>query len=81
MSLATKLKSSRPTGGDLDDIIMMIYELRYKKDQITYDDVIEAYKYLYTDFSNTYDYFLQKTNEAFEVPIEDFEHLLKKRNN
>ena len=26
--IAMKLKSSRPTGGDLDDIVMMIYELR-----------------------------------------------------
>ena len=76
--IAMKLKSSRPTGGDLDDIIKMIYELRYKEIEITYNQIIEAYKELYPDFSNTYDYFLEKTKEAFETPIEVFEHLFKK---
>ena len=76
--IAMKLKSSRPTGGDLDDIIKMIYELRYKRVEITYEQIIQAYKELYTDFSNTYSYFLEKTKEAFETPIEDFEYLFKK---
>lgn len=76
--IAMKLKSSRPTGGDLDDIIKMIYELRYKKVKITYEGIIKAYKELYSDFSNTYSYFLEKTKEAFETPIEDFEYLFKK---
>ncbi|MCR5505720.1 MAG: hypothetical protein K6F07_01840 [Bacilli bacterium] len=75
--IAMKLKSSRPTGGDLDDIVMMIYELRFKNMPITYEEIIEAYEYLYSDYSNTYDYFLVKTKEAFETPIEDFEHLFK----
>ena len=76
--IAMKLKSSRPTGGDLDDVLMMIYELRYKNIPITYEEIIESYKQLYKDFSNTYDYFLSKAKEAFEVPISDFEHLFKK---
>ncbi len=76
--IAMKLKSSRPTGGDLDDIIKMIYELRFKGAEITYEKIIEAYKELYSDFSNTYDYFLEKAKEAFETPIEDFEYLFKK---
>lgn len=76
--IAMKLKSSRPTGGDLDDIIKMIYELRYKKIEITYEQIVQAYKEFYTDFSNTYSYFLEKTKEAFETPIEDFEYLFKK---
>ena len=62
-----KLKSSRPTGGDLDDVVYMIYELRYKNIGIEYKDVIDAYKTLYDDFSNTYDYFLKKAEEAFNV--------------
>ena len=77
--IAMKLKSSRPTGGDLDDIIMMIYELRYKNVAITFDEIINAYKDLYPDFSNTYDYFLEKTKAAFEIPVEDFAHLFNKR--
>ena len=76
--IAMKLKSSRPTGGDLDDVIKMIYELRFKGTEITYETIIEAYKELYADFSNTYDYFLEKAKEAFETPIEDFEYLFKK---
>ena len=66
-----KFKSSRPGGGDLDDIVKMIYELKLEKVQLSYDDVIEAYKELYENFDNTYDYFLKKTKEAFEAPIED----------
>jgi len=76
--IAMKLKSSRPTGGDLDDIIKMIYESRYRNDPLTYEDVIKAYKELYSDFSNTYDYFLIKAKEAFETPKEDFEYLFKR---
>ena len=71
--IAMKLKSSRPTGGDLDDVIKMIYELRYNRVEISYDEIIAAYNELYDDFSNTYDYFLRKTKEAFETPIEDIE--------
>lgn len=76
--IAMKLKSSRPTGGDLDDVIRMIYELRYKNIPISYEEIINAYKELYLDFSNTYDYFLKKTREAFDTPMEDFEYLFKK---
>lgn len=76
--IAMKLKSSRPTGGDLDDIIKMIYELRYKKAEISYEQIVEAYKDFYPDFLNTYNYFLEKTKEAFKTPIEDFEYLFKK---
>lgn len=76
--IAMKLKSSRPTGGDLDDIIMMIYELRYKNMNISYKEIINAYRELYSDFSNTYDYFLERAKLAFEVPVEDFERLFKK---
>ena len=75
--IAMKLKSSRPTGGDMDDIIKMIYEMRYKNIPISYNDIIEAYKELYPDFSNTYQSFLDKAKEAFEVPVEDFEYLFK----
>ena len=71
--IAMKLKSSRPTGGDLDDIIKMIYELRHKRELITYEDVISAYEELYSDFSNTYEYFIRKTKEAFDKPIEDID--------
>ena len=71
--IAMKLKSSRPTGGDLDDIIKMIYETRLNKINLTYDDVIKAYEELYTNFDNTYDYFFKKTKEAFETPLEDIE--------
>ena len=76
--IAMKLKSSRPTGGDLDDIIMMIYEMRYKRLNISYEEIIEAYKELYPDFTNTYDYFLERTKNAFEIPVEDFEYLFNK---
>ena len=75
--IAMKLKSSRPTGGDLDDIIMMIYELRYKGATITFNEIIDAYKDLYPDFSNTYHYFLEKAKNALEVPVEDFDYLFK----
>lgn len=76
--IAMKLKSSRPTGGDLDDVIRMIYELRYKNIPISYEEIINAYKELYLDFSNTYDYFLKKTRDTFDTPMEDFEYLFKK---
>ena len=69
--IAMKLKSSRPTGGDLDDIIKMIYELRLNNKKITFDEIISAYKDLYSSFDNTYDYFINKTIEAFETPLED----------
>lgn len=29
------------------------------------------------DFSNTYDYFLERAKEAFETPIQDFDYLFK----
>ena len=77
--IAMKIKSSRPTGGDLEDIIMMIYEMRFKNIPISYNEIIEAYKELYSDFSNTYDYFLVKTQEAFKTPIEDFMHYFHKK--
>ena len=76
--LAMKIRSSRPTGGDLDDILMMIYEMRYKNINLTYEDVLKCYKELYKDFSNTYTYFFEKTKEAFEKPISDFAHFFKK---
>ena len=77
--IAMKLKSSRPTGGDLDDVIKMIYELRLNNVQISYDQIIEAYKNLYTDFSNTYSYFLEKAKLAFEADKEEMEIVLNKR--
>ena len=77
--IAMKLKSSRPTGGDLEDIIMMIYEMRYNDVHIEYEEVIKAYEDLYNDFANTYSYFLERTKKAFETPIEEFEHLFKNR--
>ena len=76
--IAMKLKSSRPTGGDLDDIIKMIYELRYKGEKITYEEVLEAYKEMYSHFSNTYNYFLEEAKKAFETPVEDFEFMFKR---
>ena len=75
--IAMKLKSSRPTGGDLNDIIKMIYELRYKEIPITYEETIEAYKELYKDFSNTYDSFLAKTKAAFDTPIEEVKEIVE----
>ena len=76
--IAMKLKSSRPTGGDLDDIIKMVYELRLKEAKITYDDVIKAYLELYGDFSNTYTQFLVKTKEAFEISINEIKEITQK---
>ena len=76
--IAMKLKSSRPTGGDLDDIIKMIYELRLNKVDITYEQVIEAYKDLYNDYSHTYAYFFERTKEAFEADEEEMTATLKK---
>ena len=77
--IAMKLKSSRPTGGDLDDVVYMIYELRYKNIGIEYKDVIDAYKTLYDDFSNTYDYFLKKAEEAFNIPLEDVTEIIENK--
>ena len=76
--IAMKLKSSRPTGGDMGDIIKMIYELRYKGEKLSYDDVMNAYLFLYPDLSNTYSYFFEKAKEAFETPLEDIESIIKK---
>lgn len=75
--IAMKLKSSRPTSGDLDDVIKMIYELRYRGVEITYDEIIAAYNDLYPDTSNTYQYFFDEARKALDVPIEDFEYLFK----
>ena len=77
--IAMKLKSSRPTGGDLDDIIYMIYELRYKNIGITFEDIIDAYKNLYDDFSNTYDYFFKKAKEAFDVPLKEVAEIIESK--
>ena len=74
--IAMKLKSSRPTGGDLDDIIKMIYELRLSGSDITYEKVLEAYQTLYKDFSNTIPYFLEKTKYAFETPKDEMNVVL-----
>ncbi len=76
--IAMKIKSSRPTGGDLEDVLKMIYELRYKKQDISYGKIIDAYLFLYKDFSNTYQYFLDKTKEAFETSMEEIEVILGK---
>lgn len=76
--IAMKLKSSRPTAGDLEDIIMMIYELRYKQIPISFNDIMNAYNELYSDFSNTLDYFIKETKKALEAPLEDFKHFFTK---
>ena len=77
--IAMKLKSSRPTGGDLDDIVKMIFELRYKKEDITFDQILNAYMELYDNFSNTYEYFISKTKEAFETPLDEVAIILGKK--
>lgn len=74
--LAMKIKSSRPEGGDIDDIIKMIYETRLNNIGLTYDEVINAYKELYNDFTNTYGSTLNRAKEAFEVPLEDIECII-----
>ena len=77
--IAMKLKSARPTGGDLDDVIKMIYELRLKGKKITYKKIINAFEYLYDeDYSNTISYFFRKMEEAFYVDLKEIELLLKK---
>ena len=74
--IAMKLKSSRPEGGDLEDIVKMIYETRLNREELTYDDIIKAYEELYNSFDNTYEYFLRKTKESFETPLEDVELIM-----
>lgn len=74
--LAMKIKSSRPEGGDIDDIIKMIYETRLNNKKLTYNEVIDAYKELYNDFTNTYESTLYRAKEAFEVPLEDIECII-----
>lgn len=74
--IAMKLKSSRPEGGDLDDIVKMIYETRLNNESLAYEDIIEAYKELYPDFQNTYESFLNKTKQAFETSLEDIEIIM-----
>ena len=76
--IAMKLKSSRPTGGDLDDIIKMIYELRIKGVPISYEMIISSYNYLYDNFDNTYSYFIEKTKEAFDADIDEVRLLMSK---
>ena len=71
-----KLKSSRPEGGDMDDIIKMIYETRLNYEPLKYEDIIDAYKELYDNFDNTYDFFLEKAKDAFEAPLEDIEPII-----
>ena len=71
-----KIKSSRPEGGDIDDIIKMIYETRLNNKKLTYNEVIDAYKELYNDFTNTYESTLYRAKEAFEVPLEDIECII-----
>lgn len=65
--IAMKLKSSRPTGGDLDDIVKMIYELRLSGSDITFEMIMNAYYSLYIDSSNTIPYFFDKTKKAFDA--------------
>lgn len=77
--IAMKLKSSRPTGGDLDDIIKMIYELRLKEESVSYEMIIDAYNYLYSDFSNTYSYFIDRMKDALDTPIEEVREIMIKR--
>lgn len=75
--IAMKLKSSRPTGGDMRDITYMVYELRLSGSDITYEKVMEAYDYLYdNDHSYTYEFFFDKTKEAFNVSIQDIKDML-----
>lgn len=42
-----KMRSGRPTGGDLDDIIRMIAELKHDGKRITYDQIENAHMELY----------------------------------
>ena len=76
--IAMKLKSSRPTGGDLDDIIKMIYELRLNGSDLTYRKVLDAYQTLYKDSSNTIPYFFEKAKLAFEAPEDEMNTVLGK---
>lgn len=74
--IAMKLKSSRPTGGDLDDVIKMIYEGRINHTIESYEEIIKAYDFLYESRNNTYDFFFNKAKEAFDTPIEEVKYLL-----
>ena len=72
--IAVKLKSSRPEGGDLDDIIRMIAEIRHRGDSITYEEIIEAYRNLYGDsFWHTYEFFLKEVKAITEMSDQEIE--------
>ena len=77
--VAMKLKSARPTGGDLDDVIKMIYELRYNSKCVSYEDIVKAYFYLYEEYPNEESFFINKTKEAFETSMDEIEIVLKKK--
>ena len=75
--IAMKLKSSRATGGDHDDIIKMIFELKLSGSKLTFNEVMEAYDYLYdNDHSYTHDYFFKDTQKAFDMSVDEVKELL-----
>jgi len=45
--IAMKMRSGRPTGGDLDDVLRMVAELKHNGKRITYAQIEKAYLDLY----------------------------------
>ena len=75
--IAMKLKSSRVDGGDLDDIRKMIFELKLSGSQLSFDEVMEAYDYLYNnDRSYTYERFFETTKKTFDMSVDEVKELL-----
>ena len=75
--IAMKLKSSRPDGGDLDDIKRMIFELKLSGVELSFDEIMEAYDYLYYgDRSYTYEHFFETTKKTIEMSVDEVKELL-----
>ena len=75
--IAMKLKSSRPDSGDLEDIRQMIFELKLSGIELSFDEVMEAYDYLYDgDRSYTYERFFITTKQTIEMSVDEVKELL-----
>ena len=69
--IAMKIKSSRPTTSDLDDIIKMIYQMRIEGKISSFEEVTSAFDYLYSsNYDNVYSFILDEACNAFTVSDE-----------
>ena len=74
--IAMKMRSNRPTGGDLDDVLKMIAEIRHLGGKIAMTEIEDAYIDLYGEgFGPLNAFFVKELEEITSLSDEEVEEL------